>query len=903
MTDMKTYKSLFVCFAVAVLAASCAKEVSDPVRTSGPVPEGWTRVVFGAGLQAPQEGITKTSLAGDGATVEWAEGDRVDIVWSAEGKTVGDVSASESTIAAAVESAETYYAAYPAGGVTEFRPGLGEGADTLVVKIPDEVDGSFGAANYQVAKTSSSAMDFAFKNIAGVVKVTVTEDAARTVRICANRNVKLGGKAFISFDPVSGAPSVDSVASGTNVVNIRISGAGTYYAPVLAREDWVGGFGIQYLDADGKPIGTALTSKDVSWVPRKLMGISGIEAQFQPGDFYFKADGIGKGTSWDDAGGSALLVELLNKGANYGVTNTWRIQGKTFYMAAGTYDLSNPNGATDSLTFRGGELNLTVKGGYPASASGTDLTGRDVDANKTVWTAANPGSGSYPRVMYTALDTRFGETVFDGIHVEGLTADKFNQRGAFIYVNAAGTGTLRFKDCRFTGNTIGSYGLVDMNMNKGDANRMVFEGCIFKNNTSTRESTPGGACIVGESETRVDIIDCTFEGNSCDGGPGGAVYSAGKLYISGNTVFKGNHALKGGALVANELDCEDATFTENYCVVANGNVGGGAFTNFYAAGTSYSSAFSGDVLFRNCTFSKNATRAPTATSGTYGRGGAINCGGTGKLTIIGGTFSENSCYGNGGGAIYYARSSAGAIGDVFISGVTFSKNACASAASNTAGADISAKNAKRFLISNCSFLESEMMGGTTFDKNHGMSIYIPSGAATFVGLFGCTFFGQKPTTKYGATSVVDLSVPSAIANCTMVATERTAHGVLSTAGAGVVKCMNNIILNKGASNDFAIGNVGSVVSGGYNIYGSLVKESVFTPQTSDLSADIGTVFGTPSLNASNQLVPAIYSSLPSVSADAVKTWIASEDADFHAWLSEIGAYPAATSWKAGAYQE
>jgi len=214
----------------------------------------------------------------------------------------------------------------------------------------------------------------------------------------------------------------------------------------------------------------------------------------------------------------------------------------------------------------------------------------------------------------------------------------------------------------------------------------------------------GSGSAILEDVGTVNVVGCTFSGNSAPGDFGGAIQNfGGTLNITGST-FSGN----------------DATFSGN--TLSGG--GGGAIRNFggtlNVAGSTFSSntASSGGAILNDGTL--NVTGS-TFSSNTAIRGGAITSNGT--LNVAGSTFSSNTT--NSGGAIDSGS------GTVNVTGSTFSSNA-GSAISNITGT---------LNVVNDTFSgnTSSGNGGAIANSNYGI-----------VNITGSTFSGNTAVGEGGA---------------------------------------------------------------------------------------------------------------------------------------------------------
>ena len=295
------------------------------------------------------------------------------------------------------------------------------------------------------------------------------------------------------------------------------------------------------------------------------------------------------------------------------------------------------------------------------------------------------------------------------------------------------------------------------------------EGTIFKNTGSSRFFK------IGKS------VDLKFENITFDGGNagtenGGAICQndATAILAFKNCAFKNNNATNGGAvyMAGSNMTAENTSFSDNTATTAAGAVG--------IAGTAEL------VSFTDCDFTSN-------TAGKHG-GALQNYGGEKtRLTVTGGTFSNNKTTDGsvGGGAAITFRGEKPSI--TIIDGVTFSGNSagCQGGAVrvNTVN-DISIKNS---VISDNKALDGAglYVGGAASvkidktqisgnqSKTYAGGIYVGADADVFMN--ACSIFDNSNTTttagvRWGAAIFVQSSVKANIClNNSSIADHTTAE--------------------------------------------------------------------------------------------------------------------------------
>ncbi len=205
-----------------------------------------------------------------------------------------------------------------------------------------------------------------------------------------------------------------------------------------------------------------------------------------------------------------------------------------------------------------------------------------------------------------------------------------SSNGGGLYINT--NSKITIKGCTFNGNTAGNYG--------GGA--YVYSGSklTLTNNTfsgNTAGNYDGGGAFIGTSSGTATLENNTFSGNTANRHGGGAYVftNDGTITLTNNT-FNGNTATYnngGGAYVWTDSGIPtltNNTFRENYAAW-----GGGVYVYAY-------SAFSDAATLTNNTFSKN--------SAGWGGGGAAVVTYSATINLTNNTFSQNTGTWIGGGA-------------------------------------------------------------------------------------------------------------------------------------------------------------------------------------------------------------------------------------------------------------
>lgn len=270
--------SIFAALVVAMTAVSCVEDINNgaPVVNDGAMT---FEASFGAMSKAVLEpGATESK-------VSWEAGDKVGVLVG-EGNylytaAAAGYSTTLSTEAAGVPAEGTYYAVYPYDADATLADGV------ITTSLPAEqtaVLGSF-ATHLAVAQTTSSQL--AFKNVCGLVKVTVDAENVTKIVFEGNSGEVVAGGINVT---VSDAPSWTAVAEqgATSVTLAPAEGTlakGAYYFAVLPQT-FAAGFKVTaYKGADAsviRNVASEYTLERADIVGGKAFGIEGAGTEASP---------------------------------------------------------------------------------------------------------------------------------------------------------------------------------------------------------------------------------------------------------------------------------------------------------------------------------------------------------------------------------------------------------------------------------------------------------------------------------------------------------------------------------------------------------------------------------------------------------------------------------------------
>lgn len=535
---MKKYILIAAMAAMAIVAGSCAKEQDSQVDKPASANQNLVKMHFTARTEGTP---SKTTLNPSSGAVSWAVGDAIKMVWELDGVadssvsdelSAGNISAGKAEFTAEVPdkfamTEDDYkaaggtslhlYAVYPSSVVTDYST-----ASSFYLTVPTLQDGSFEHASIALAKwnkTNPSA-PLEFKNLCGLLQIVIADNDVR--KIILHSSDYIAGKMQVSFT----GPTVVAVNAGEKAITVNVPGAGTYYVAVLPTDDakgiGVNNLYVELLNSSDELIGDKSTANPLVIARKQIRKLGTIDTSFSD-RLYFKSDGTGAGTSWDNAAGVSTLIETMQSGT--AIT-------KDLYLAAGDYVIANQTMKPASGT------TLKIMGGYPSDASGKSLSGRDIQNNVT--TIKNTSGRTF--------NTQMGNWIFDGLTFTSTGYSSNTAPGCALLL-LAGTQSVTVKECTFTGSSHGGSqggavrvacaatfnnctftGNTATAGNAGaiwvtDAGTLTAIGCLFQDNSTSAASKCGGAIFNNGGEVR--LTDCSFIDNTANasGGYGGAITS------------------------------------------------------------------------------------------------------------------------------------------------------------------------------------------------------------------------------------------------------------------------------------------------------------------------------------------------------------------------------------------
>ena len=653
---MKKIFRLMAALAATTVAFSCVEEAN---------PEGET-TKKGTHYDGPMTTLTfnldelETKTTWDGETHAWEDGDQIKIVYSTEDDAFALATIKDGQVTATVGDVETYYAVYPETTKHTLTEVETDGSTTLqfAVTIPDGQDGSFREANIMAAKTSKADMNFSFKNLTHIFKFYRSEDSEfKGFRFLTNssQDILLRGTYPVTLNDDGTVEMGEPTGQSRYISCVGLEGTGPFYVGFAPGVNMDYGFAVAGTRSD-KNNGWAETALTTGKIVTDRSVITNLKIELDKvlhNDWYIKETATGKkdGTSWDDAGDITTLLKLIGNEITEGIpyngnTNCMRLDNAKIYIAAGEYDIPTTLGK-DYLSLgekwgydkKAPTHKTEIFGGFPANATGKDISTRDVDAYPTKF--VNPYKAQNNRA-FNVNETTIPDLTFDGItFTKSSTAGNVDTGRGRIMLCTKATGNITFNNCRFSDlNTSNNLGGAAINIRKASSSEFImnFNECKFTNNSCTNAYTYGGVIML-EPDTEnatVNINGCTFTSNTTavtnttdNKSRGGAIFAAaGVMNISGTT-FEGNTSQHyGGAIYADRT--AEINISGNCTFKSNTASYGGAI---HTSGIKYN--------VNKCSFDSNSAR----------RGGAIS-NEIGILIVNESSFTNNGHTNNAnGGAI------------------------------------------------------------------------------------------------------------------------------------------------------------------------------------------------------------------------------------------------------------
>lgn len=217
-------KTLFY-ISLAVMAISCVKE-NVPVANESEVE------LFPMAFETTVE-ATKTTLAEDGKTVLWKQGDEVAVFDGTDEKKTftADKAGASVTLSGKAAAADEYYATYPSyGSMTS--------AGVFSASVSATQNAVVGSMANKCAVLVSKAEDdiFNFKNVSALVKFNLAVEGVKSLTLMGNNDEPIAGKFTCEWN--NGDPQITALTAPQVAVTLRKSNGsslelGDYYFTII----------------------------------------------------------------------------------------------------------------------------------------------------------------------------------------------------------------------------------------------------------------------------------------------------------------------------------------------------------------------------------------------------------------------------------------------------------------------------------------------------------------------------------------------------------------------------------------------------------------------------------------------------------------------------------------------
>ncbi len=247
-------------------------------------------------------------------------------------------------------------------------------------------------------------------------------------------------------------------------------------------------------------------------------------------DYFMSPSGKGEkdATSWDNAAPTEKFASLL-KGCK---------SGDAIYLTAGTYNICEGENVNYALV-----AGITIMGGFPTEASGTDISGYDSKQNVTVLDAQEKNGQTMALFTLEPTEEHFADrTLIKGLSIMNCRPNTTANKGVVLYCKTA---KANMAEVVMTKNKCTKGGIVFV----ADGSEFFATDCQFLNNENTTTGNAGGrqVCIstakgiTGHPNTLVALDRCLFFGNKWEDGKakwGGLInISDGNTQLTANLIM------------------------------------------------------------------------------------------------------------------------------------------------------------------------------------------------------------------------------------------------------------------------------------------------------------------------------------------------------------------------------
>ena len=566
-----TMKKYFILISAAIMALSCAKELTDNQEA---YTGEYKTVTF-------ESFATKTTIAESGE-VAWEEGDKISVYYvNAEGAaaeaiatatSAGSTSAFTAQIPVADNPTE-FYASYPAGcGVLDVEN------NKFYLNIKNSVcDGTFKSANFSASYTSADAMSLQFHNAVGMIRLalpaegkftkdgveyTLTGVYLRGQKEAFNSKNNNGPVEFNAADATFGDPvnlTVGEVNYGDGDANINMPNlspeafaSGYAYIPSLPGA-WPTGLCIRYLadfeDVRRGALPAVLSKASEVAIERGMIRELDDQLDKVHLNYYVSSTGEGDGITKEAPMNFAKMQEMLDR-TDDGMFGSFTLQRVTFNILDGEHTLATtinvPNASTPySMTIKGVSGASTILNG--GGSVGVLQVGHNVHlylSNLKIQNGKASGWGGLRCAWGTNATDSNAIIDCDNCCFDANTSTSV--AAALRVADDAAGGLVRFNSCSFTNNKSESGG--GSAIYNTSAAAIMLNKCSFNANTGTKD----GLCILsGNSaalKSRLALNNCTLNVGNMAQTNGAGVSTTGYTVIANSTLWSSSAIGKRGTL-------------------------------------------------------------------------------------------------------------------------------------------------------------------------------------------------------------------------------------------------------------------------------------------------------------------------------------------------------------------
>lgn len=484
----------------------------------------------------------KTTIS-DGGKCLWEAGDQIKIMCLDSEGTQKNVTATVPTagtttkVTATVESADYYYAVYPAA-IDAVLDQTGK----VTFTVPATTDGTLKNAMICLAKTSKEDASFSFQHAVSLLSFEIQRTDVKSVSIVTKESSKLSGKVECTFE----SGSIVTGAAETSSINVTVGGAGKYYAPIPEGVSTTAlALKMKTSNADEYiPAVNVVPSSTLTFSRNALKNLGRIDNRVIT-DYYYSVDGTGSGKEPSSPAGLSNFKAML---ANNAYQNSIS-DGATFHFAAGTYVF---------------DAAISVS---PVSSCHFNIVGAGTGTDGTIF-SGNSKTNFFKLAANTILS----------ISSLKMTSGKSADNGGAIFING---GKLNIENCELSSNTAKSGGVlyatgtadVDItncnffsNTSSGTSNApsvamlwqnafVKFNGCAFGSNTASDR-----AVINSQGTSLVFLNACAFNNNknSAASTYASAIHAGGAGFAINNSTFYQNNGKGSDNKPYNNCECINA---------------------------------------------------------------------------------------------------------------------------------------------------------------------------------------------------------------------------------------------------------------------------------------------------------------------------------------------------------